>query len=761
MNSSANLHRQPGGAASEKGRTRTRARVVLHVAAVLQLAIGCGGTQPTRRDLIDLFPFARVGAEPGLVDIGSPGARRYLVSGWSNDEGNEKDGTFAWGLGTQSVVEFYLAEAHDLQLTVRCTPFEFPGSSPQVVTFALNGTAGPALALRPEQPEYRVVLPRAAAKVGWNRLALRYAHAQTPSAVMPSGDARRLAVAWDFLRFDGEIDRREEARIDVPRRELFIPAGACVSYDLNLPPGTVLAFDDIRFPPDASATLTVRLESDDRPDEVVARLDASSRTRSVILPARWSGIVRLSLEARAARPGGGVGLAHPALLLPRTPIIAAAQEPRARRPPNVIVFLVDTLRADRLGCYGHDGPTSPNLDAFARDAILFDDAVAESSWTRASVASLFTGLPARVHGVNGRADALPEQAVTVTELLHEAGYETVGFVANGNVAPVYGFDRGFDLFELLAGTIVPAPDGSVPPGLADRGEAPRSDKVNRRALGWLDQRRDPRPFFLYLHTADPHSPYTPPPEFRARLGAPEGPPDLGSIAMLERLKQRTLVGDDALVHGLLSLYDAEIAENDQRFGELIAELRRRDLYDGSLIVFLSDHGEEFHEHDGYEHGRTLYREVTKVPLLIKLPAGDGPGNVRIERTVQLADVVPTLIDHLGLRRPSGLGGASLLARLAAPDRAAFSHLDLDGLLGDGVVEGRWKVVRFGERVELYDRERDPLERTDVAPDRPVTSRYLTALLAEDAARGAPPLPARRAVMTDAVRANLRALGYVQ
>src|SRR5439155_26151269 len=118
---------------------------------------------------------------------------------------------------------------------------------------------------------------------------------------------------------------------------------------------------------------------------------------------------------------------------------------------------------------------------------------------------------------------------------------------------------------------------------------------------------------------------------------------------------------------------AEIAEYDQRFVARIAELRRRDLYDGSLVVFLADHGEQFHEHDGYEHGRTLYRAVTKVPLLIKLPAGDGPGNVRIERTVQLADVVPTLVDYLGLRRPSGLGGASLLAQVASPDRAAISH----------------------------------------------------------------------------------------
>src|SRR5439155_5723351 len=182
------------------------------------------------------------------------------------------------------------------------------------------------------------------------------------------------------------------------------------------------------------------------------------------LPARWSGIVRLSLEARATTAGGGVRLARPALLLPQAPAAPAGRESRAVRRPSVIVYLVDTLRADRLGCYGHDGPTSPNLDAFARDAILFDDAVAESSWTRASVASFFTGLPARVHGVNGRADALPEQAVTVASLLREAGYETVGFVTNGNVAPVYGFDRGFERFELLPGTIVPAPDGSVPPG---------------------------------------------------------------------------------------------------------------------------------------------------------------------------------------------------------------------------------------------------------------------------------------------------------
>jgi arylsulfatase A-like enzyme len=169
--------------------------------------------------------------------------------------------------------------------------------------------------------------------------------------------------------------------------------------------------------------------------------------------------------------------------------------------PNVIVYLVDTLRADHLGTYGYAPPTSPSLDAMAAEGIVFERMFAQSGWTRTSVASLMTGLNPPVHGILGRDDALPEEAITLPVLMGDLGYETLAVITNSNVSETFGFDRGFDTFRYLREQV-----RDLNP------EVHRlSDDVNTEFFAWLDDRETDRPFFAYLHTSDPYAPYTPRP----------------------------------------------------------------------------------------------------------------------------------------------------------------------------------------------------------------------------------------------------------
>jgi arylsulfatase A-like enzyme len=285
--------------------------------------------------------------------------------------------------------------------------------------------------------------------------------------------------------------------------------------------------------------------------------------------------------------------------------------------------------------------------------------------------------------------------------------------------------------------------------------------VTVAALDWLDRRSSPRPFLLYLHTADPHGPYLPPPEFRTQVGSPEQSNDLGSLATLQLLHEEKLPVDAALIRSVRSLYDAEVAENDQEFGRVLGGLRARRLYDDALVVFVADHGEEFYEHRGWQHGHTLYGELLHIPLVVKFPGGEHAGT-RVDKTVQLVDVLPTLLEYGAGDESSTLPGTSLRRAWGdGPARAAFAHLDLDGRTGDAVVAGRWKLIAMAEGSRLFDREDDPTEQHDVADEHPITVGYLRTLLAERVAAGPSPLPARNAVLTDEVRRNLKALGYVR
>jgi choline-sulfatase len=623
------------------------------------LLAGCGRPAPARppetvRDLIADLDLAEIQREPGLVDLGTPEARPLLRKGWSGDEGDDSH-TFVWSDGPESELAVFLVTARDIPLTLKGAPYPFPGAPAQEATLLLNGAEVGRVAVRGE--EVRTVLPERALHAGENRLVLRYAWTRSPweESGGRDGDRRHLGVAWDLLRFDTGAD--EQGRVRAAGDQLALPFGRRLDTFLRLPPGAALAMDDLRSRGGAEGELRVTLQPEGGKERELARLQPGSGPVVLPLGDAGAGPARLSLTAVSRGPAAaanGLTLWRPAVAAPHAPkalagaappkgaaVPASFQRPAAGgRPRNVILYLVDTLRADHLGCYGYSRPVSPHVDAFARQAVTFRHTVAQASWTRPATTTILTGLLPRTHGVNGQRDKLSEQALTLAEMLQTRGYQTAGFVTNGNVARSFGLAQGFETYELL------------------RRKRSAATDVNAAAAGWLESewKRD-APFFLYLHTVEPHAPYTPPAPFRQRFAPQVHDERLTRMNVFRRLDEGTLAPTPELRQNLLDLYDAEIATSDAAFGELIDLLARRGLWEDTVVVFVSDHGEELYEHGGWQHGKTLHTEMLDVPLIVHAPGA--PDARTVQRQVQQVDVTPTILDLLGLPVPAVVEGHSL------------------------------------------------------------------------------------------------------
>lgn len=762
------------------------ARALLLAAAGALPAFGCSGPPPAAAppadsvavsDLAAETARARVRREVGRIDAGTPAARGHLESGWSVDE-NAGGTSGVWGTGEASTVVVFLARARPVELVFRCQPFVDPGAaSPQTVSVAVNGRAvGEAIALEPGMHEYGVAVPADALIAGDNELRFDYGTSRRPAEVLEgSADRRPLAVFWDWIALRGVAEAGSPQVVrDGERPRILLPPGVQIDYVLHAPPGAGVAVERIEAGfggggAGRARRLEIELQRGDAAEPSVTAVEAGSGGRGVYVPLDGGGPVRISLRAVPQDDGPGEGgelvLVAPRMVAARAEVgesspdagapaggdgrTNAAVAEVAARPP-ILVYLIDTLRADHLGCYGYDRPTSPRIDRFAAGAVRFAGAIAQSSWTRSSVASLLTGLDPRRHGTVGRTDALPDGVDTLAERLARLGYETAAWSTNGNVSRVFGFAQGFDLFRSL-------------PEQRTFELHQLSDGLNEAAFPWLAA-RGRAPWFLYLHATDPHGPYTPREPFRGRFAAGVDPA-LGAIETLRALPGEGDSEPAGLAEALVRLYDAEIAFNDHQFGRLLDRLEALGLYDDALIVLTADHGEEFRDHGGWQHGRTLYQEQLAVPLLVKLPGGRAAGTV-VDTRVEHVDLVPTILDLLGEPLPDGLDGRSLAPALAAPGRLdpspVAAHLDLDGRRLEAVIDGDLKLIRrlsegpAGRR--LFDLAADPGERHDLARARRVTAGLLDSLLM--ARRPQAAFAATEAAPDDELAERLRALGYL-
>ena len=386
---------------------------------------------------------------------------------------------------------------------------------------------------------------------------------------------------------------------------------------------------------------------------------------------------------------------------------------RERGDLNVLFILVDTLRAERLGSYGYARDTSPVLDRLAHSGVRFAHHLAQSSWTKSSMASLWTGLYTARTGITRYDDVLPGAAQMAAERLREAGFQTVGLYRNGWVAPTFGFDQGFEVYERPPPRPPPPQARRENPTLAEKGS---DEALIESAVEFLRLSGRQR-WFLYLHLMDLH-------EYIYDA-------------------ESALFGAD-----YTGIYDNSIRWTDDSIEILLASLSERRLLENTLIAVASDHGEAFLERGFEGHARRVYREETEVPFLLSFPFRLEPGVVVQTRTRNV-DIWPTILDLLGLEPPQGIDGRSRLPDILAsasgkaPDaggRIAIADLDqhwakrgADPLPTIAVVEDGFRYVRVeqaGEREpleQLFDARDDPRELRDRADAEPETLERLRAV----------------------------------
>jgi arylsulfatase A-like enzyme len=554
-------------------------------------------------------------------------------------------------------------------------------------------------------------------------------HMAAAALVMPLLACGRPPAAVDLLRASGSLveasaaGQDRAALLDKGRQGLRIddvllrgfPAGppSRLRFKLDVPKHGRLHVHcavDPRYYERPGVEFVVKVRRGEQEDVVWSRLlDPISRVEHrgwvpvEIDLGRFAGRGReLVFETRGYEQGG-----DPMRAFWGAPAVSA----EAVQAPLVIVYLVDTLRADHTGVYGYRRRTTPELDAFAKDGVVFETAIVHASWTKPSVASILTSrLPARHRAVQLR-DALDPDNPTLARRLEERGWSTGAAIANSVIyAAESAFDPGFEYFAGLHG------DDDR------RSKLVGADVVVDAALAFLRSRRG-LPTFLYVHTMDPHVPYAPPPPFDRMF---EPFPTEDHPARDPRTDYKEPLDRDRMI----GQYDGDIAFGDHEFGRFLRELKNAGLYQDALVVFLADHGEEFFDHGRWLHGRSLFDELIHVPLVVKFPKNEWAGR-RVSEQVQGLDIVPTVLEAEGVPLPGDLGGIPLqrVLRGGTQPRPALAEISHRGFVAHGVRTEKDKFIRrfSPEDDQLYfDLVRDPGERRDLAPERGERVRLLEA-----------------------------------
>lgn len=445
-------------------------------------------------------------------------------------------------------------------------------------------------------------------------------------------------------------------------------------------------------------------------------------------------------------PAAGLLLSGAAFAWRRAELSEPRLPPRVRAQkigrPNVLLIVLDTVRADHLSCYGYARKTTPGIDALAAESRLYSRAVCPGGWTIPSHASLFTGLPVSVHGCTWANRTLDERFDTLAELLSRAGYQTAGLSSNAILTPIRHFSQGFDYYWLPATRgEAAAEEAALAYRLSRRffrgRVTSRASRMQGRLAAWFrDDYVPDKPFFVFLNYIEAHKPYIPPgshltwaSQKTRRKWAARDQPEI----LTRYLRDHSLLSASDMEE-LMALYDEEVAYVDGKVGEVLDWLRQVGLLDNTLVVITADHGEQFGEHGLVEHQYSVYEAVVHVPLIVRLPSAFEPG--RDERLVQMDDIFPTVLAVAGVDwQPTAANNCRSLLDASGDDRRfvvseylAPAPEGLKGSAGDmpalaarlpqqirAVRVGDAKLIRWsgGDR-ELYHVDRDPLEAHDLA-----------------------------------------------
>lgn len=738
-----------------------------------------------RKNLLQHLDGADFYYDTHFIDFGSPSYRDSLVSGWSPEKKDQDGTTYSEAVQKSASLIFTNYTLSEKVMNIRCRA-QGVGAPHQIFLPLVNGKKLRWQKVDSKYQDFSFRIPGEYLRLGTNWIYFSFK--------VQKEEERKAGIAFDYLTLaqKGSLENPRnmspfQLRLNQiyseevnSERVLAAPPNSRVDLYLRVPKENAQL--KVRFgllkgtaPRNSAARFSVLVESEGGKRETIHSSEVTGRfsfwglpSGSMVIPLHdyANRLVRLSLEASSIT-GKPIPervywkeVSSPASIGPAVPSAANKQMDKAQRP-NVIIYLVDALRSDHLEPYGYTKNTSPRLLEFARDAVLFENAYSVTSWTRASVASIQTGLYPTSHLVEDRSDTLPEFLPSIASQLNASGYTSHAFITNGNISPYYNFQLNFKDYLWL-------------------GESKKfreihqpSDKLHKKVEEFFETNPS-LPTYLYIHSTDPHAPYTPEAAF---LDLPPGcdseDPTLFHPSVKTRKSGEYSESDLECVR---ALYDAEIRKNDHYFGKLLDLLKGLNLYSNTMIIFTADHGESFLEHNIWGHGKTLFQQEIRVPLIIHFPGSFGAGK-RISIAARHIDIFPTILNVLDLNIPPGVQGQSLLPLITEgkPEEVpVFCELTLDRADKRALVLGPYKIIqnnneeqprKYTTWYELYDLKADPMERTNLAATRPILMGYMRSLLMEwsdsQARRKAVLKKPRGAVLDKETEETLKALGYLQ
>lgn len=673
-------------------------------------------------DLAARVGLAALRREGLWIDFGTTDAAKYTLGAWKTGWGrlHERDGVrYAHAVSATSRIFFPWETAEELVVRIRIKRFGATYASSY-----LNDKDIVRIDLPSDDWDVRTFrLPADRVNAGENHLMFRWSGTQEVA-----GEALAAAIDWIHI---ASATRAEAAASAEPLTQahvrslppdpgggprLLVPAGGGLSYPLEVPAGPATLGLVVAAAADRAATLTVRAAADGtaplelRREEIAA--GAAPRPVAIDLAGLAGKVIRLDLDAT----GGDVALSGAGVFRDPQPGEPAALARIGQvKAKNAILVMIDTLRADHVPPYGPTRVQAPVLGLLAERGVLFERFSAVEDWTKPSCATMLTGLYPNTHKAQTDDVRLPSTVRMISEDLKAAGWTTAAFIANGYVSDKFGFNRGWDHYTNFIRESKPT----------------RADNVFGRALEWIEQHKD-RPFYAYVHTIDPHVPYAPPEEF---LKLYDNKPYDGPIVpakthlQIEEIKKKTMQVGDRDKERILALYDGEISYHDGQMGSFLKRLDELGLLEDTLVIVTSDHGEEFWDHDSVGHGHSIFQELVHVPFLL-MWKGVIPAGRRVADNHDHTVIVPTIFEALGLPPPDYCEGRSVLPRALGREEIG-PHAGFSTHQGDrmAVWSGRHKFQLSGAvRGALFDLEEDPQCKTDRDDERPITVRYMRALL---------------------------------
>ncbi len=728
-------------------------------------------------DMMDRINFASLKNEGLLIDLGTSDFFKYTLGQWRTGWGRSfvRDGVgYTHIVGVTTRLFFPWDKSEDLVIRFRAKPF-----AGTFFSLYLNEQAIQRVDLKSAQWEtYSVSVPAKNVKAGENYMKFRWDRTENVAG-------EDLAAAMDYIHIvpatasdvggvlpthSTVVGKARAGKDEAPA--LLLASGMTLTYWLRVPEGQPMLGMNLGILPPAGGvaapdmSVTAVAFTDGVPaSELISHSCQGAEAgtfspRAADLSGMAGKVVRLDVSVDAsAATDARVALVQPGIYV-MPPATVDARPAKAAR--NVVVVMIDTLRADHTAPYSKTRVQTPVFDKVARDGALFERFSAVEDWTKPSCATMLTGLYPDTHKAQKEESKLSSSIPMISEMLKKQGIATGAFIANGYVSGKFGFERGWDEYT----------------NYIRESKATSAQHVFGDAAAWIEANKDRR-FYAYVHTIDPHVPYSPPDEF---LQMYDKEPYSGPIVprqthlQLEDIKKDKIVLSDRDKERIVALYDGEISYHDKWFGGFLQKLSDLGLIEDTMIIVVSDHGEEFWDHGGVGHGHQIHQELIHVPFVV-MWKGTIPPEQRIGDNHDHSCLVPTIFDALQISTPSHLEGRSILPR-AMGRHEDGPHAGFSTHQGDreAAWSGRHKLIKLGPvNTFLYDVVDDPGCKKDLDKDLPITLTYMQAMLGQFL--GAPSksdwrsstlgeksaleIEDEKVEMDEELEQQLKALGYVQ